>query len=141
MVAQPAKNMNKRIKMMIGWSAAVGAMDALTGLLLVVAPAVTLRLLGIKPPGAEALVFLSWMGVFVGAVGLSYGLVLLNRRRGSTVWMVTALVRVLVGVFVVCRIAAGDLVAGWAAVAVTDLLVAGVQLAVLRAGWWEEVRR
>ena len=126
---------------MIGWSAAVGAMDALTGLLLVVAPAVTLRLLGIEPPGAEALVFLSWMGVFVGAVGLSYGLVLLNRRRGSTVWMVTALVRVLVGVFVVCRIAAGDLVVGWGVVAVTDLVVAGVQLAVLRAGWWEEVRR
>lgn len=130
-----------KTKFLIGWSVAVGAMDALTGLLLVVTPAATLQLLNIVPPSADALIFLSWIGVFVGAVGLSYGLVLINRRRGSTVWMFTALVRVLVGVFVVCQIAADNLSLQWVAVALTDLLVAGVQLTVLRARWWEEARR
>ena len=125
----------------MGWSAAVGAMDAVTGLLLVVAPAMVLKLLGITPPSPDALVFLSWMGVFVAGVGLSYGLVLGDRRRGPTVWQFTSLVRILVGIFVLCRIADGSLVPLWAAVALTDLVVAGGQLAMLRAGWWEEARR
>lgn len=129
--------MNKQLFVM-GWSVAVGAMDAVTGLLLVVAPALVLKLLGIAPPPPEALVFLSWMGVFVAGVGLSYGLVLGDRRRGPTVWQITALVRVLVGIFVLWRIADGSLVPLWAAVALTDLIVAGGQLAMLRAGWWEE---
>jgi hypothetical protein len=29
----------------------------------------------------------------------------------------------------------------WAVVALTDLIVASGQLALLRAGWWEEARR
>jgi hypothetical protein len=132
--------MNKS-QMVMGWSLAVGAMDALTGLLLVVAPALVLGLLGIAVPAAEALVFLSWMGVFVAGVGLSYGLVLGDRQRGPTVWRFTALVRILVGVFVLWRIGDGSLVPLWSVVALTDLGVAGAQLAMLRAGWWEEARR
>jgi len=123
------------------WSGAVGAMDAVTGLLLVVAPVRVLELLGIAPPAADALVFLSWMGVFVAGVGLSYGLVVTDRRRGPTVWQFTSLVRGLVGVFVLCRIADGSLVPLWTAVALTDLVVAAGQLALLRAGWWEEAER
>jgi hypothetical protein len=132
--------MNKQ-QFVIWWSAAVGAMDAVTGLLLVVAPALVLKLLGIPLPSLDALVFLSWMGVFVAGVGLSYGLVLIDRKSGPTVWMITALVRVLVGVFVSWRIMDGSLVPLWAAVALTDLIVASGQLALLRAGWWEEARR
>jgi hypothetical protein len=132
--------MNKQ-QIVMGWSVAVGAMDAVTGLLLVVAPALVMKLLGIAVPSPDALVFLSWMGVFVAGVGLSYGLVLGDRRRGPTVWQFTSLVRILVGVFVLWRIADGSLVPLWAAVALTDLVVAGGQLAILRAGWWEEARR
>jgi hypothetical protein len=86
-------------------------------------------------------VFVSWIGVFVGAVGLSYGLALINRRRGATVWAFTTLVRALVGVFVCCQIASGGLALPWGLVAVADLAVAGFQFALLRARWWEEVRR
>ena len=132
--------MNKQ-QLVIWWSLAVGAMDAVTGLLLVVAPAFVLKLLGIPVPSPDALVFLSWMGVFVAGVGLSYGLVLIDRKSGPTVWMITALVRVLVGVFVSWRIMDGSLVPLWAVVALTDLIVASGQLALLRAGWWEEARR
>lgn len=132
--------MNKK-KFVVGWSVVVGSMDSLTGLLLVVAPAFVLSLLGIAPPSADALVFLSWIGVFVVGVGLSYALALGDRRRGKAVWMVTALVRTLVAMFVAWRIDDGSLPPAWAAVALTDLVVAVVQAAVIRAGWWEEARR
>ena len=132
--------MNKK-KFVVGWSVVVGSMDSLTGLLLVVAPAFVLSLLGIAPPSADALVFLSWIGVFVVGVGLSYALALGERRRGKAVWMVTALMRTLVAVFVACRIDDGSLPLAWAVVVLTDLVVAVVQTAVIRAGWWEEARR
>ena len=130
--------MNKR-QIILGWSAAVGLMDALTGVLLVVAPAWVVRLLGMEPPGGEALVYLAWIGVFVGAVGLSYVRVWLDGQGGRTVWWFTAWVRGLVGLFVWVRIAAGDLAVMWAVVAVADWSVAAVQVWVLRARWWEEV--
>ncbi len=132
--------MNKR-KFVIGWSVAVGAMDALTGILLVLAPATVLKLLGIGQPSADALVYLSWMGVFVGGVGLSYALVVADRHSGQTVWKFTALVRVLVAVFVAWHVVGGSLAPAWATVALTDSVVAVVQMALVRAGWWEEKYR
>jgi len=116
-------------------------MDALTGLALVVFPKQVVQAFGVAVPSADALVYLSWIGAFVGGVGLSYGLALGERRRGRAVWQVTALVRALVAVFVISRIVGGALVSVWLVVALTDLVAAVVQIAVLRAGWWEEVRR
>lgn len=121
------------------WSAAVGSMDAVTGLLLVFSPLLVLRLLGISAPSAEAVVFLSWIGVFVLAVGLSYGFALGRRSRGETVWMFTSLARLLVAVFLAFRILDGSLAKAWMVVAFSDASVAVVQLLVLRAGWWKEV--
>lgn len=124
------------------WSIAVGSMDALTGLLLVIAPAGVLRLLKIEAPSADALVFLSWIGVFVMAVGLSYGLALgRHRGRGETVWAFTALVRMLVALFLTVKIVGGALDSAWAVVALSDASVAVVQIAILRKGWWREVIR
>lgn len=124
------------------WSIAVGAMDAVTGLLLVFYPASVLAMLKIEPPSADALVFLSWIGVFVMAVGLSYGLALGKRRsRGETVWMVTSIVRILVAVFLTFRIIGESMAMAWILVAVADCVVALVQIAVLRAGWWKEPSR
>lgn len=132
--------MNKK-KFITVWSVSVGVMDAVTGLLLILVPSQVLRLLGIAPPSAEALVYLSWVGVFVAGIGLSYAMVLGDRRRGRTVWMFTALMRALVAVFVIWRIADGSLVPLWVVVALTDAVVAVVQTAVLRSGWWQEVHR
>jgi hypothetical protein len=123
------------------WSAAVGAMDTVTGLLLVVSPETVLRLLKIEPPATEALVFLSWIGVFVMAVGLSYGLALGRRGRGEAVWIFTALVRILVAMFLTFRILDGSLAKAWFAVAFADAAVALVQGFILRAGWWKEVHK
>jgi hypothetical protein len=130
-----------RVKFLKLWSIAVGSMDALTGLILIAAPAGVLRLLGIPSPSPDALVFLSWIGVFVLSVGLSYGLALSNRRRGETVWMFTSLVRMLVAVFLTFRILDESLDMAWAWVALADAAVAIVQVAILRAGWWKEGHR
>jgi len=124
------------------WSMAVGSMDALTGLLLIFAPALVLRLLKIDSPSPDAMVYLSWIGVFVMAVGLSYGFALGKRRgAGEAVWMFTALVRILVAVYLTIQITKGDMATTWAVVAFSDGLVAMVQMVILRKGWWREGQR
>jgi hypothetical protein len=128
-----------RVQFLKFWSIAVGSMDALTGLMLLAAPAGVLRLLRISPPSPDALVFLSWIGIFVMAVGLSYGLALNQRGRGEAVWMFTAGVRILVAGFLTFRILDQSLEKSWILVAVADAAVAIVQIAILRAGWWKEV--
>jgi Na+-driven multidrug efflux pump len=124
------------------WSLMVGAMDALTGLLLILAPGLVLRMLRIEIPSPDVLVFLSWIGVFVMAVGLSYGFALRGRRSaGETVWMFTALVRMMVCVFLIIHMTLGDMALAWLPVALSDGLVAAVQFFILRKGWWREVPR
>ncbi len=124
------------------WSVAVGSMDALTGLLLIFAPASVLRLLKIEVPSPDAMVFLSWIGVFVMAVGLSYGLAL-GRHRGSgeAVWMFTSLARILVTVFLVIQITRENMAPAWLVVALSDGMVALVQMVILRKRWWREGQR
>ena len=124
------------------WSLVMGSMDAITGLLLIIAPALVLHLLKIAPPSAESLIYLSWIGVFVMAVGLSYALALGGRRlRGETVWIFTALVRILVAVFLTVRILDGSLAPAWAAVAISDGSVALIQGIIVRKGWWRDQPR
>lgn len=121
------------------WSVAMGAMDAMTGLLLVFFPGQVLKLLGIVLPSADALVFLSWVGVFVCGVGLSYGLALGRRSQGEAVWMFTALIRSMVAVFLLIQILSASLVPAWGLVAFSDAAVALVQVVILRLGWWKGV--
>lgn len=130
--------MNK-IKFLRFWSVAVGSMDAVTGLLLMFFPSLVLGLLNIDPPSPDALVFLSWMGVFICGVGLSYGLALGRRSRGETVWAFTALIRAMVAVFLTVRIIHGTLAPAWLVVGASDAFVAVVQIVILRAGWWKGV--
>ncbi len=130
--------MNK-IKFLKFWSVAVGSMDAITGLLLVFFPSFVLGLLNIDAPSPDALVFLSWMGVFICGVGLSYGLALGRRSRGETVWVFTALIRAMVAVFLTVKIMHGSLAPAWAVVGASDAFVAAVQVVILRAGWWKGV--
>lgn len=111
---------------------AVGAMDLATGVLLVFDPALTLRLMGIASMPVEP-VYLSWIGVFVGSIGASYGLPYLvtgNERasRLRATLLFTALTRILVGVFVGVALMRQQLEVGWTLVAVADLCCAAVQL-------------
>ncbi len=130
-----------KVKFLRYWSISVGAMDALTGLLLILAPGPVLGLLGIAPPAPEALVFVSWIGVFVMAVGVSYAMALGRRGRGEAVWGFTAMVRIMVAVFLTIQILAGIMAPAWALVGISDAFVAVIQIVILRQGWWREVAK
>src|SRR6478752_10846770 len=89
LLAHSIQKIMNRLKFLQIWSIGVGAMDACTGLLLVVAPVPTLSLMRVPAVDASALVFLSWMGVFIGSVGASYALVFRGNREAETVWIFT----------------------------------------------------
>lgn len=129
----------KKLLLLKVWSIGMGAMDSLTGLLLILAPEQVLGLLKIEPPSPDAMVFLSWIGVFVMAVGLSYGMALGKcSSQSETVWAFTALVRIMVAIFLTFMITAGTLPTAWAVVALSDGVVALAQVVILRKGWWRE---
>ncbi len=115
------------------WNRAVGAMDAGTGLLLMVAPEFTLRLMRVPLPHPAAMAFVSWIGAFVTAVGCAYFLApgqiaeAADRARLATVWRFTTVVRGLVAAFVVWRVIDRTLVPEWLTVALADALIAAVQ--------------
>ncbi len=131
------KIMNKRA-ILTWWSVGAGGMDAMTGLLLIVAPLFVLRLLGIAPVADDALLFLSWVGVFVLGVGMSYGLALTGRARGEAAWIFTTLVRGLVAVFLTVKVLSEAMEPAWLVVAAGDGLVAVAQGVILFSGWWKE---
>ncbi|RXK52867.1 hypothetical protein ESB00_14230 [Oleiharenicola lentus] len=112
---------------------AAGAMDAATGLGLVVLPDWTLRQMGVTPPGAEALEFVRFVGVFVGAVGLSY---LVAGWRGEdrslrAVFDFSRIFRAGAGSFTAVMVVAGGWSPAWLAVTVADLGLVVVQSVLL----------
>jgi hypothetical protein len=115
---------------------AAGGLDLGTGLGLVVAPAPLLSLMGVAVPGAEALVYLRWIGAFVAAVGFSYlwalsrrDVTLLRHVLEFTIWF-----RLAAGFYSAYAVATGGLSAVWASVPATDLALAATQAWLLRRG-------
>ncbi|MDE3188013.1 MAG: hypothetical protein KGM96_10895 [Acidobacteriota bacterium] len=131
---------------LLAYQLAAGVSDSLTGAFLIVEPALTLRLLGLHVP-ADALPFLSFIGAFVFAVGLSYlyGATLVYRAgcasRLEAVWIVTAIVRCSVAAFILARVASGVLEPGWLTIAFFDGACVLIQAAGLRQGWLANVDR
>ena len=124
------------------WCLSAGLMDTATGILLVMAPAWTLALMSVPAPGLEALPFVSWLGVFVAAVGSSYLLALWPRSGVALAgaWRITTWFRLLVAAFLGWKIAAGELAGEWWPVAVTDGMLAAGQWLLWRLGWLGEGR-
>jgi hypothetical protein len=116
-----------------------GGGDAATGLLLLSMPVFVLSLLGIAEPGADAVVFLRFAGVFVGCVGLTYlypwrwrGV---HRERRLLVAVeVTAGFRLAVALFLGIAVSLRMMAAGWLLVAGYDGAVALVQLGLRSRG-------
>lgn len=117
------------------WNFAAGAMDACTGILLMAAPAFTLRMMKLEVP-LPVEPFIGWIGAFVAAVGLCYFLALRSSKEGTAmVWRMTALVRTMVAGYLMWQIYSGSLPMGWSTVAATDGVVALVQGIGLKRGW------
>ena len=136
--------MNRRI--LIGYQLAIGLSDTLTGALLMTAPEFTLALMRLRAPG-DALPYLSFIGSFVLSVGLSclYGAYVMMRRGSpcklEIVWLLTAITRASVAIFVITQIIAQTLEAGWLTVAITDSACVLIQAIGLRKGWLAHVAR
>ena len=109
-----------------------GMMDSCTGILLIFAPRLTCRLMGLST--ITDVGFLPFVGAFVAAVGFSYFWGLRPGRLRLT-WELTALVRSVIGTFVTVSILTGGLAPGWLPVAATDLGLALLQIVFLRKGW------
>jgi len=121
------------------YCALAGFCDAGTGALLVLAPLWTLHLLRIPVMPVEP-VYLRFVGVFVLGVGLSYlypfclGEGGKRDRLFAGVLHVTALVRFCVAAFVTVSVLGGALTPAWITVALTDALLAAVQVFMLARG-------
>lgn len=118
-----------------------GGGDAATGLLLVAAPRLVLRLLGAAAPAAD-LILLRFVGVFVGYVGLAYLYPWLlgdgpgRQHRIVAAIEMTAGVRLAVTLFLGFTVMMGRLDLPWATVGVYDALVALAQIALLARGFF-----
>ncbi len=131
---------------LLAYQLLAGASDATTGSLLLIAPAFTLRLMQLHAP-ETAMVYLSFIGAFVFAVGLAYlyGAYLVAckgcRRRLEIVWLLTAFTRTSVAVFVISQVLVSALEAGWLTVALTDGTLVLIQAIGLRKGWLASVAK
>lgn len=117
-----------------------GGGDALTGALLLAAPRLVLRLLGAAVPEGD-LIFLRFVGVFVGSVGLAYLYPWLVRERSSRVVAaleITAGIRLAVALFLGCALMSGRLDLPWATVGAYDALAAMAQLGLLAQGHFRD---
>ena len=123
-----------------------GASDTSTGALLIAAPVFTVRMMGLSVPN-DATPFLSFIGAFVLAVGLSYlyGALLVRRTGGEprleAVWLLTAIIRSSVAIFVLGAVLNGTLAPGWLTIAIFDGICVLIQARGLRRGWLLHVTR
>jgi hypothetical protein len=136
--------MNRPI--LIGYQLLIGLSDTMTGALLMIAPEFTLGMMRLHTPNS-ALVYLSFIGAFVLSVGLAclYGACLMIRRGSpcklEVVWLLTAIIRASVAIFVITQILTHTLEAGWLIVAITDSSCVLIQAIGLRRGWLAHVAR
>ncbi len=113
---------------------AAWSLDAATGLGLVLRPAFTLHAMGVPAPGAEALGFVRFVGVFVAAVGGSYlwALARGGDDRLRAVLEFTLLFRLGAGLFTAAVVAAAHWPAAWLTVSATDFALVVLQSWLLR---------
>jgi hypothetical protein len=120
-------NRATHLAVVLAWFA--GAADFMTGLGLVLRPALVLQLMGASPVPAETQVFLRFVGAFVGAVGLTYLIAAWRRERAQlkSVLELTIVFRLAAGGFAATAIGLGWLESAWTSVPATDLTLAALQ--------------
>ena len=131
---------------LLAYQLVAGVSDTSTGALLIAAPVFTIRMMGLSVP-RDATPFLSFIGAFVLAVGLSYLYgALLVRRTGAVsrleaVWLLTAIIRSSVAIFVFGAVGNGTLAPGWVSIAIFDGICVLIQARGLRRGWLSHASR
>ena len=127
---------NKLEQLAVWLALGAGGLDFCTGLGLVFVPTFALKLMGAAPLGAEAIVYLRWIGAFVGAVGFSYlwslwrrDVALLRAALELTIWF-----RLAAGSYSAWAVVTGALPLIWVSVPATDFALAAVQVWLLKRG-------
>lgn len=129
-----------RHSMLLAYQWITGSADVSAGVLLYLAPAMTLHMVGVDAP-LDATPYVSYIGAFVLSVGLSclYGALLLMQEtapeRLETVWLLTAFARSAVAIYVIKGVLAGQLGAPWMAVALFDAACVAIQAIGLKKKW------
>jgi hypothetical protein len=120
-------------KVFTAFQLVAGGCDAVTGALLLVSPVFTLRLMGVHQTIAEP-VLISFIGVFVFSIGLSYLLFSTPPRNSNQVaavraaWLITGIIRLCVATFVAGACFAGRLEPAWLTITIVDFSLAVIQL-------------
>ena len=133
-----------KYSILLAYQLLAGFSDFATGALLIIAPVFTLAQMHLAVP-ADSLPFLSFIGAFVMAVGLSYIYAAMLLRRGGcssrieAIWVVTALLRGSVASYVTFAVLSGALVSGWIIIAAFDAACVVIQAVGLRCGWLSHV--
>ncbi len=124
----------------LGYQLLTGASDTATGALLILTPGLALGLLRLRVPSNQ-FIYLSFIGTFVFSVGLAcfYGALVAYRGEGQKeleiVWLLTAITRTSVAMFVAAQVMNGSLDFEWLAVAGFDGMCVLIQAIGLRNGW------
>ena len=130
---------------LLAYQSLTGISDTGTGAVLCIAPVFTLQLMGIHPP-PDATPYIAYIGSFVLSVGLAciYGVLLLMQRtateRLETVWLLTAISRSAIAIYVTKSVLAGQLEPAWITIALFDGACAAIQGFGLRHGWLRHAR-
>ncbi len=113
-----------------------GTLDFCTGLGLVAAPALLLRLMGVPPLDGDGWVFLRFVGAFVAAVGAVYLWTALRPApaRVRALLEFTLFFRFAAGAYAAAAILTGTLHSAWSSVPATDFALVALQ-AWLLARW------
>ncbi len=113
----------------------LGSTDALTGVLLMLLPVWTLKMMWVPSVSPDAVVFIRYIGAFVFSVGglyifalLSVLFVLGRARAIRSILLTTAWVRMIIFLFTAVALLSGQLGLAWISVPLFDGMLAGVQL-------------
>jgi len=125
---------------LLAYHLVVGLWILFAGVLLIVEPVFTIRSMGLNA-STEAVPYLTLIGAFLMAVGLAYlyGAFLMLRTSGAarleTVWLLTAMIRSSVAIFILDEVMLRTLPAGWLTIAIFDGTCVAIQARGLHKGW------
>jgi hypothetical protein len=130
---------------LVAYQLLIGVSDFGTGVLLYLAPEFTLYLIHAHAPAAAS-PFIAFIGAFVLSVGLAclFGAKLTMQRaaheRIEVVWVLTAISRGAVAIYLAKAILSGQMESAWWMVASFDAACAAFQAFGLRARWLANAR-
>ena len=136
-----------KVKFVRTWSAVAGLTHLLAAVLLVWSSVLPGQLPSLLPVAAttppETTAILSWIcTVLVSTMGLAYlSVVVGDCKAGVIVWNTTALIHGSVAIFLIWRIDTGDVTTSWFPRILPSLVMAVMQMVVVRADWWDDARK